>query len=242
MGLIERYDDSRNKINPYDGGSVKYVSLSDDGVEFIQSNLLNRAFLFTKALDKLLGGYIEISLEILKDPDYGIEKITKWDFMFFVSAIDVPYSFKLSTALLVFITESFIFMNAFFMVDRKITKMSEDYWQLPLKEVVIYNLADTYFVNLASQNAFFVNQGLTSALQAGVGICMPIFMILSAISNLFGVGASSVMSRSLGKGNIDRTKNMLTTQMTARPKPPSGHTQNVDKSNFYYQWASQLNC
>lgn len=98
MGLIERYDDSRNKINPYDGGSVKYVSLSDDGVEFIQSNLLNRAFLFTKALDKLLGGYIEISLEILKDPDYGIEKITKWDFMFFVSAIDVPYSFKLSTA------------------------------------------------------------------------------------------------------------------------------------------------
>ena len=98
MGLIERYDDSRNKTSPYGGGAVKYVSLSNDGVEFVSSNLLNRAFLFTKALDKLLGGYIEISLEILKDSDYDIEKITKWDFMFFVSAIDVTYSFRLSTA------------------------------------------------------------------------------------------------------------------------------------------------
>lgn len=73
--------------------------------------------------------------------------------------------------------------------------------------LVIYNLADTYFVNLASQTSFYASQGLTEALQAGVGVCMPIFMLLSAISNLFGIGASSVMSRSMGKKNFERAKN-----------------------------------
>lgn len=73
--------------------------------------------------------------------------------------------------------------------------------------LVFYNLADTYFVNLASQTPFYAEQGLTAALQAGVGICMPIFMLLSAISNLFGIGASSVMSRSMGKKNYERARN-----------------------------------
>lgn len=97
MGLIDRYDGNKNKIGAYDGGSVKYVSLSNDGLRFIKSNLLNRAFIFTKALDKLLGGYIEISLDILRENEYNIESITKWEFMFFVSGIDVPYSFGIST-------------------------------------------------------------------------------------------------------------------------------------------------
>ncbi len=96
MGLINRYDGNKNMIGPYDGGSVKYVSLSKDGLRFIESDLLNRSFIFTKALDKLLGGYIEISLDILKENDYGIDFITKWEFMFFVSGIDVPYSFNIS--------------------------------------------------------------------------------------------------------------------------------------------------
>ena len=97
MGLIDRYGAEKNKLNAYEGGSVKYVSLSADGMRFIKSNLMDRAFMFTKALDKLLGGYIEITLDILRDDEYGVDEISKWEFMFFVSAIDVPFAFRLNS-------------------------------------------------------------------------------------------------------------------------------------------------
>ena len=97
MGLIKRYDGDKNPISAYDGGSVKYVSLSDDGLKFIKSDLLDRSFIFSKALDKLLGGYIELALSILRDSDFGIDTITKWEFMFFVSGIDVEYSYNITT-------------------------------------------------------------------------------------------------------------------------------------------------
>jgi len=97
MGLIKRYDGDRVALDAFDGGSVKYVSLSDDGMKFIKSSLLNRAFLFTKALDILLGGYAEISLELLKDEERHLGKITKYEFMFFVSAINTDSTFNIST-------------------------------------------------------------------------------------------------------------------------------------------------
>ena len=71
--------------------------------------------------------------------------------------------------------------------------------------LVIYNMTDTFFIGLAASK---MSDGvLGNALVAGVTICMPVYMILSAISNLFGIGASSVISRSLGKGNPWRAKN-----------------------------------
>lgn len=97
MGLIERYNNNRDKLDAFSGAGVKYVSLTDDGIKFVNSTLLNRAFMFTKALDKLLGGYIEISLDLLKDDEYKIGKITKWEFMFFVSAIDSNTDFRIDT-------------------------------------------------------------------------------------------------------------------------------------------------
>lgn len=54
--------------------------------------------------------------------------------------------------------------------------------------LVIYNMADT----------FFIAQTGNDAMITAVTICMPAFMFLSAISNLFGVGGASVISRSLG--------------------------------------------
>ena len=71
--------------------------------------------------------------------------------------------------------------------------------------LVIYNITDTFFIGLAANN--MADKALGNALVAGVTICMPIYMILSAISNLFGIGASSVISRSLGKNNPWRAKN-----------------------------------
>lgn len=55
--------------------------------------------------------------------------------------------------------------------------------------LVIYNMADTFFVGLTGSDAMI----------SAVTVCMPAFMFLSAIANLFGVGGASVISRALGK-------------------------------------------
>ena len=62
--------------------------------------------------------------------------------------------------------------------------------------LVIYNMADTFFVSLAK------GEGLITA----VGVCMPAFMFLSAISNLFGVGGASVMSRAMGQKKMEKAR------------------------------------
>jgi len=100
MGLIDRWAVQKKKVvklSPFQRGAIKYVSLTDDGLKFANSdNILKQSFIFTKALDILLGGYVEYALEILKDPDYEIDKISKYEFMFFVSAIDTQTSFNIS--------------------------------------------------------------------------------------------------------------------------------------------------
>lgn len=62
--------------------------------------------------------------------------------------------------------------------------------------LVIYNMADTFFVGLTNNNAMIT----------AVTVCMPAFMFLSAISNLFGIGGASTISRALGKGDQDKAK------------------------------------
>lgn len=97
MGLINRYGKDEKCLDPYKKKSTKYVALSSEGKKFIsQGDMLNRAFIFTKAIDILLGGYVEICLRLLKEPDYKIEKITKYEFMLFVSAVDSDTGFKLT--------------------------------------------------------------------------------------------------------------------------------------------------
>lgn len=53
---------------------------------------------------------------------------------------------------------------------------------------LIYNMADTFFVG---------RMGSPAAV-AAVSISMPAFVVLTAISNLFGIGGASLMSRCLG--------------------------------------------
>ena len=60
--------------------------------------------------------------------------------------------------------------------------------------MVLYNMADTFFIGLTDNNVKIT----------AVTICMPAFMALTAIANLFGVGGTSVISRALGKKNFDR--------------------------------------
>ena len=62
--------------------------------------------------------------------------------------------------------------------------------------LVIYNMADTFFIGMTGSDA-----KLTAAT-----VCMPAFMFLSAISNLFGIGGSSVISRALGSRDMNRVR------------------------------------
>lgn len=59
--------------------------------------------------------------------------------------------------------------------------------------MVIYNLADTYFVGM-------VNDPVQNA---AVALAAPILLAFNAVNNLFGVGSSSMMSRSLGSKDYD---------------------------------------
>lgn len=75
-------------------------------------------------------------------------------------------------------------------------------WTLALPTVagqiilVIYNMADTFFIGLTENDAMLT----------AVTICMPAFLFLSAISNLFGIGGAGMISRSLGKHNSAAAK------------------------------------
>lgn len=59
--------------------------------------------------------------------------------------------------------------------------------------MVLYNLADTYFVGM-----------LNDAVQnAAVTLAAPVLLAFNAINNLFGVGSSSMMSRALGRKDYE---------------------------------------
>jgi len=62
--------------------------------------------------------------------------------------------------------------------------------------MVIYNLADTYFVGM-----------LNNPIQnAAVTLAAPVLLAFNAVNNLFGVGSSSLMSRSLGRKEYDTVR------------------------------------
>lgn len=59
--------------------------------------------------------------------------------------------------------------------------------------MVIYSLADTYFVGM-----------LSDAIEnSAVTLASPVLLAFNAVNNLFGVGSSSMMSRSLGKKDYE---------------------------------------
>jgi multidrug efflux pump len=59
---------------------------------------------------------------------------------------------------------------------------------------VLYNMADTFFIGQTGDP----NQ------VAAANLCMPLFIFLTGIANLFGIGGSSLISRSLGAGKKEK--------------------------------------
>ena len=62
--------------------------------------------------------------------------------------------------------------------------------------MVIYNLADTYFVGILND----------PVQNAAVTLAAPVLLAFNAVNNLFGVGSSSMMSRALGRKDYDTVR------------------------------------
>lgn len=62
--------------------------------------------------------------------------------------------------------------------------------------VLVYNLADT----------FFIGQTHNDILVAAVSLATPVFLIFMAVGTIFGIGGTSVISRSIGEGKQDHAK------------------------------------
>ena len=62
--------------------------------------------------------------------------------------------------------------------------------------VLIYNLADTFFIGL-THDAYQV---------AAVSMATPVFLIFMSVGTVFGIGGTSVISRALGEGKADYAK------------------------------------
>lgn len=61
---------------------------------------------------------------------------------------------------------------------------------------VVYNFADTWFVGLTCDpNAV-----------AAISLCLPVYNMLTAAGNLFGIGGDSVIARALGMGDYHRAR------------------------------------
>lgn len=62
--------------------------------------------------------------------------------------------------------------------------------------VLIYNLADTFFIGQTHDDILIV----------AVSLAMPVFLLFTAVGTIFGVGGVSVISRALGEGRSDYAK------------------------------------
>ena len=61
---------------------------------------------------------------------------------------------------------------------------------------LVYNMVDTWFI-AQTQN---------TALVAGVSLCAPMFTLMVAMGDIFGLGGSSLISRLLGQGEEKRVR------------------------------------
>lgn len=61
---------------------------------------------------------------------------------------------------------------------------------------LIYNLADTFFIS-QTHNAIEV---------AAVSLATPVFLLFMTLGTVFGIGGTSVISRTLGEGRTDYAK------------------------------------
>lgn len=85
MGLIKRFDKKENETNPYERKGIRFVSLTQNAVELVNSknNTFQKNFIYTKAIDKITHGLANDLLDIVISSSNNA--ISIHEFMFFIS-------------------------------------------------------------------------------------------------------------------------------------------------------------
>ena len=96
MGLIIRYDKNKEPTDPYEKQSIRYISLSNLGEKLIKGEGVDSFYIFSKGLNNLFNGKIELLLNLMRNDEYELEHITKDEYMFFVSAINIKEDFSIT--------------------------------------------------------------------------------------------------------------------------------------------------
>lgn len=95
MGLIERYDEHRCRVDPFARKKrIKYVSVTPLGKKLVESNELDAYYIYSKCIDRLLEGTITVMLYILRDVE--LDYIDQYEYAFFASAVGADPEFSLT--------------------------------------------------------------------------------------------------------------------------------------------------
>ena len=64
---------------------------------------------------------------------------------------------------------------------------------------IVYNFADSWYVGRTG----------SAAMMAALSVSLPIFIIIQALANLFGIGGASAISRALGRKEVTRARKIF---------------------------------
>ena len=95
MGFIDRFTNKGELIRPYEKGQVKYVSLTERGLELVQNanDIFQRNLIYTKAIDTLTDSLANELLDVVSING----KLTMTEFQFFISFIGQELNGRLYT-------------------------------------------------------------------------------------------------------------------------------------------------
>lgn len=95
MGFLNRYDKNKNLIPPNTNSKgYSFVSISEKGKKFLGAkNLKEEYFIFSAGLYKIVGTLINILENLISK--YDLKFISKYECMYFVSAVDDNSSFSI---------------------------------------------------------------------------------------------------------------------------------------------------
>lgn len=95
-GWLERFTAAKQAIGPYERSAVAFVRLSDEGKKLldVSRSRTDKYFIFSKGLDLLYLGMINVLLDLYRE--FDIRTIDIHEYTFFVTAISTDSSFKLT--------------------------------------------------------------------------------------------------------------------------------------------------
>jgi hypothetical protein len=95
-GWIERYNNKKEFVAPYDRAQISYVKISEEGLKLLSkvSTRTDRYFIFSKGLDEMYNGTIGVLLDLFRN--YDIKYIDLQEFTYFVTGVSSNGSFAIN--------------------------------------------------------------------------------------------------------------------------------------------------